>query len=123
MPPARLEARMDSLFSFPVGLFHPQQHAGLSRRTPVSRPSGRSAVDARIGRVRAFLTNSSHWSAQQNRPLCRAIRELVFARDLVECVDDRYLHFPLLLLSGRALKNAGFCRVVGRVPNKAEAES
>ncbi len=32
-PPARLEARMDSLFSFPVGLFHPLQHAGLSRRT------------------------------------------------------------------------------------------
>jgi len=24
---------MDSLFSFPVGLFHPLQHAGLSRRT------------------------------------------------------------------------------------------
>jgi hypothetical protein len=23
MPPARLEARMDSLFSFPLGLFHP----------------------------------------------------------------------------------------------------
>jgi hypothetical protein len=29
---------MDSLFSFPVGLFHPLQHAGLSRRTP-DRPS------------------------------------------------------------------------------------
>ncbi len=38
MYPARLEARMDSLFSFPVGLFHPLQHAGLSRRTPVCRP-------------------------------------------------------------------------------------
>src|SRR5438128_8963432 len=37
VPPARLEARMESLFSFPVGLFHPLQHAGLSRRTPVSR--------------------------------------------------------------------------------------
>ena len=24
---------MDSLFSFPVGLFHPLQHAGLSRRS------------------------------------------------------------------------------------------
>src|SRR5207244_3589301 len=32
--PARLEARMDSLLSFPVGLFHPLQHAGLSRRSP-----------------------------------------------------------------------------------------
>jgi hypothetical protein len=31
---------MDSLFSFPVGLFHPLQHAGLSRRTPSSRPTG-----------------------------------------------------------------------------------
>src|ERR1700692_4296646 len=38
--PARLEARMDSLHSFPVGLFHPLQHAGLSRRSPCSRPSG-----------------------------------------------------------------------------------
>jgi hypothetical protein len=28
---------MDSLFSFPVGLFHPLQHAGLSRRTRVAR--------------------------------------------------------------------------------------
>ena len=37
MPPARLEARMDSLLSFPVGLFHPLQHAGLSRRSPTSR--------------------------------------------------------------------------------------
>src|SRR4029077_458853 len=34
MSPARLEARMDSLLSFPVGLFHPLQHAGLSRRSP-----------------------------------------------------------------------------------------
>src|SRR6202171_1755960 len=37
MPPARLEARMESLFSFPVGLFHPLQHAALSRRSPNSR--------------------------------------------------------------------------------------
>jgi hypothetical protein len=29
---------MESLFSFPVGLFHPLQHAGLSRRTPSCRP-------------------------------------------------------------------------------------
>ena len=34
MLPARLEARMDSLLSFSVGLFHPLQHAGLARRTP-----------------------------------------------------------------------------------------
>jgi hypothetical protein len=37
--PARLEARMESLFSFPVGLLHPLQHVGLSRRTPVGRRS------------------------------------------------------------------------------------
>src|SRR5882762_326990 len=36
--PARLEARIDSLLSFPVGLFHPLQHAGLSRRSPGCRP-------------------------------------------------------------------------------------
>jgi len=30
---------MDSLFSFPVGLFHPLQHAGLSRRTTSGRPN------------------------------------------------------------------------------------
>jgi len=28
---------MDSLLSFPVGLFHPLQHAGLSRRSPSRR--------------------------------------------------------------------------------------
>jgi hypothetical protein len=28
---------MDSLFSFPVGLFHPLQHAGLSRRSTYHR--------------------------------------------------------------------------------------
>ena len=30
---------MDSLFSFPVGLFRPLQHAGLSRRSPDCRQS------------------------------------------------------------------------------------
>src|SRR2546425_9551621 len=30
---------MESLFSFPVGLFHPLQHAGLSRRSPDRRPT------------------------------------------------------------------------------------
>jgi hypothetical protein len=41
MPPARLKARMDSLLSFPVGLFHPLQHAGLSRRSPGGRQTTR----------------------------------------------------------------------------------
>src|SRR5205807_2989207 len=70
VPPARLEARMESLFSFPVGLFHPLQHAGLSRRTPVCRPPCKSFVngekdspDARLGGARtieAIRTRSSH---------------------------------------------------------------
>ena len=47
--PARLEARMESLFSFPVGLFHPLQHAGLSRRTPEQDQSGE-----------AFLLDGAH---------------------------------------------------------------
>jgi hypothetical protein len=33
---------MESLFSFPVGLFHPLQHAGLARRSPYCRPYGRN---------------------------------------------------------------------------------
>jgi hypothetical protein len=33
---------MESLLSFPVGLFHPLQHASLSRRTPVFRPHART---------------------------------------------------------------------------------
>jgi len=42
---------MESLFSFPVGLLHPLQHAGLSRRTPVCRRSRNCA----ISESRAFL--------------------------------------------------------------------
>ena len=48
VPPARLEARMESLFSFPVGLFHPLQHAGLSRRSPHCRQSAQLRADSRI---------------------------------------------------------------------------
>src|SRR5271163_2194915 len=44
--PARLEARMDSLLSFPVGLFHPLQHAGLSRRSPCCRQYVRNVNSA-----------------------------------------------------------------------------
>jgi hypothetical protein len=35
---------MDSLFSFPVGLFHPLQHAGLSRRTTSGGQSARNPL-------------------------------------------------------------------------------
>ena len=34
---------MESLFSFPVGLLHPLQHAGLPRRSPYCRPTDRNA--------------------------------------------------------------------------------
>ena len=48
MSPARLEARMDSLLSFPVGLFHPLQHNGLSRRSPSCRPAWSYRLVARF---------------------------------------------------------------------------
>jgi hypothetical protein len=49
MSPARLEARVESLFSFPVGFFRPLQHAGLSRRTPVCRQTGQNHRISRLG--------------------------------------------------------------------------
>src|SRR5438445_5665525 len=69
VPPAGLEARMESLFSFPVGLFHPLQHAGLSRRTPVCRRSGsyRSAAPKCI--TAAISVSSSY--VEPTRPLLR----------------------------------------------------
>jgi hypothetical protein len=42
---------MDSLFSFPVGLFHPLQHAGLSRRTRVARDPDEAAESASASRL------------------------------------------------------------------------
>ena len=47
MSPAKLEARMESLFSFPVGLFHPLQHVGFARRSPVC-PCPRSSPTHRL---------------------------------------------------------------------------
>src|SRR6266849_627639 len=59
--PARLEARIDSLLSFPVGLFHPLQHAGLSRRSPSRRPLAQNAS------FLAFHTaNLDSWLLPQN---------------------------------------------------------
>jgi hypothetical protein len=37
---------MDSLLSFPVGLFHPLQHDGLSRRSPSSRHTRPESSDS-----------------------------------------------------------------------------
>ena len=55
MPPARLKARMDSLLSFPVGLFHPLQHAGLSRRSPDCRQSTQNRRPYCDGLLRAII--------------------------------------------------------------------
>ncbi len=48
---------MDSLLSFPVGLFHPLQHAGLSRRSPVSRLIGMWLVPGTSRRERLQATH------------------------------------------------------------------
>jgi hypothetical protein len=51
---------MDSLLSFPVGLFHPLQHAGLSRRSPICRPSGSYLVNRlESGAKRVTSTDSA----------------------------------------------------------------
>src|SRR5262245_21471848 len=64
MSPARLEARMDSLFSFPVGLFHPLQHAGLSRRSPYNRET----VDWKIRRDQLEFTCPRYRSMKGHAP-------------------------------------------------------
>src|SRR5215471_13875905 len=72
MPPARLEVRMDSLLSFPVGLFHPLQHAGLSRRTPIYRLrcATSTANSRKAEEVRNCLTD-------EGRPLGTGLQEQV----------------------------------------------
>src|SRR5207244_1259327 len=71
VPPARLEARMESLFSFPVGLFHPLQHAGLSRRTPVCRHPCKSLVKGENDSPDARFRRSAHCRTCQNLQLAR----------------------------------------------------
>ena len=79
MPPARLEARMDSLLSFPVGLFHPLQHAGLSRRTPVYRLIGT-------------------W---QQAPRCQCRSRCPYFGEIPRCRHFNPLRFPRQLVSRR----------------------
>jgi len=52
---------MDSLFSFPVGLFHPLQHAGLSRRTPDCRRSRNDRTQARLSELAATQSSNAVW--------------------------------------------------------------
>ena len=59
---------MDSLLSFPVGLFHPLQHAGLSRRTLV--------VPAVAVRDTKPMTIAEGLAALFSRDLTRLIQEL-----------------------------------------------
>src|SRR5262249_8506632 len=59
MSPARLEARMDSLCSFPVGLSHPLQHAGLSRRSTYNRVVGKVALCQKQARPSFRITDYS----------------------------------------------------------------
>jgi hypothetical protein len=55
---------MESLFSFPVGLFHPLQHAGLSRRTPACRRPCKSLSREN----RTLLTRATEERALPNLP-------------------------------------------------------
>jgi hypothetical protein len=60
---------MESLFSFPVGLLHSLQHAGLSRRSPVSRLTG-SYHDILVGcwSFNGFLFRQSHAAEKTSKP-------------------------------------------------------
>jgi HKD family nuclease len=49
---------MNSLFSFPVGLFHPLQHAGLARRTTGGASSGRSGEGRPFGLLGTVATST-----------------------------------------------------------------
>jgi hypothetical protein len=71
--PARLEARMDSLFSFPVGLFHPLQHAGLARRSSSGRAPLLAPSPLRTG-LEGFPSSGS---STQKRPLEKRGRGLI----------------------------------------------
>jgi hypothetical protein len=50
---------MDSLLSFPVGLFHPLQHAGLSRRSTYYRETGLLIFEVRTKNPLLRLTDFS----------------------------------------------------------------
>ena len=83
---------MDSLLSFPVGLFHPLQHAGLSRRSPVCRRSKsyrtstvQGASDAGVPGVAGFSSRRAEAFAKPFQTVCdrQAIDELdVLVADL-----------------------------------------
>ena len=64
MTAAKLQVRTVG-YSFPAGLFHPRQHAGLSRRSGPSYPkavaTGKPHESNRhLGNGRALVTKASH---------------------------------------------------------------
>jgi hypothetical protein len=64
---------MESLLSFPVGLFHPLQHAGLPRRTPVYRPQLPGILPLATGVLRELL----RWPrCRRRRSLGRSVPEM-----------------------------------------------
>ena len=63
---------MESLFSFPVGLLHPLQHAGLSRRSPSCQRS-KSAAD-HAGALDRVTHKKTSQSAVGYRHACRTGR-------------------------------------------------
>jgi hypothetical protein len=57
MAAARLEARMDSLFSFPVGLSHPLQHTGFDPGAPKLDVAGSIPVSRSIYKEVMLMRN------------------------------------------------------------------
>ena len=71
---------MDSLLSFPVGLFHPLQHAGLARRTPdyrlFVRRRGRPDVVRRRSHVLFIIASGIVWQLAPKRGLINLFIQL-----------------------------------------------
>jgi hypothetical protein len=96
VPPARLKARMDSLLSLPVGLLHPLQHAGLSRRSPDTPSLRRYPVSDRLNLARSPICPSlSATFCQDLKPqgsvgcdVTERSRHAIFLT--VGCLSDRH---------------------------------
>jgi len=85
--------------SFPVGLLHPLQHAGLSRRSPVSRQTRNKATEGRSQDLSGILSLETHATPIEspNRATqWRGIRRAAFNRCLAEAPGFLYqLYFPI----------------------------
>ena len=88
---------MELLFSFSVRLLHPLQHAGLSRRTPVCRPTAQSPfelqfpsygwhLEIRRGMDEDFLDEEIFWTKLKSRPEYRS-GVIVFIPLIILVVD------------------------------------